>query len=308
MFIPHRGGTMRRLTRPVGTRSFVEALESRRLLSFTPFISLGASPSLIGTVPVGTSSSQGVTLQEKAGVQFTASVGTFLTTEPQSKLVASIAWGDGTTSKGLIKALPNAGIVPLYEVDGTHTYKNPGTYVIKVLVVEPAPTPTASTTIGSPIKLIASWYSRAIVAGKNVLLDGTVQGTYSLAPTAFTLGAGYVFNGSGTAGDLGNVNARGFVIVPGIYPDNTTVTGRAFGTLTLTQVSPLANAVVNSVTLSLIGPPQAATDGFPSTLSYRITSGTGTFAGATGTGTIAVTLNKADGTFTFVLTSITPVV
>jgi hypothetical protein len=297
---------MRRSTRSTGPGSFIEALESRRLLSITPIISVGASPSLIGSAPVS-STNQGVTLHEKAGVQFTASVGTFLTAEPQASLVAHISWGDGTSSKGVIKPLPNAGIVPLYEVDGTHTYQKPGTFLIKVVVIEPGPTPTSPTPVGSPVKLIASWYSHAIVVGKNVLLDGTIKGTYSLAPTAYILGAGYVFNGTGTAGDLGNVNAHGLIFVPVVSPTATALTGRAFGTLTLTQVTPQANAVVNSVTLSVVGPPQTAADGFPSTLSYKITSGTGTFAGATGTGSIAATLNS-DGTFTFVLTSITPVV
>src|SRR5689334_21362013 len=104
---------MRRPTRSTGTGSFIETLESRRLLSITPLISPVASPSLIGTLPIGTNTNQGVTLHEKAGVQFTARVGTFTTTEPQDKLVARIAWGDGTVSKGAIKALPNAGIIPL---------------------------------------------------------------------------------------------------------------------------------------------------------------------------------------------------
>ena len=296
---------MRRPTRTPG--SFIEILESRRLLSITPLISPIASPSLIGTLPIVTNTNQGVTLHEKAGVPFTASVGTFTTTEPQASLVARIAWGDGTASKGVIKALPNAGIVPLYEVDGTHTYQKPGTYLIKVVVLEPGPTPTLPTTIGSPTKLISSWDSRAIVVGKNVLLDGTIKGTYSLAPTAFFLGAGYVFNGTGTAGDLGNVNAHGVVFVPPVFPTATSFAPRAYGTLTLTQVTPLANAIINSVTLSLLGPPQTTTSGFPSTLSYKITGGTGTFTGATGAGTIAATLNS-DGTFTFDLTSITPVV
>jgi len=299
---------MRRREHTVGTRSVVEPLESRRLLSITPILSVGVSPALIGSVPVSTSPTQGVTLHEKAGVSFTAGVGTFTTAAPAEKLIASIAWGDGTTSKGVIVPLPNAGIVPLYEVDGTHTYQKAGNFLIKVTVVQPGPTPMLPTSVGSPIKLIASWYSHAIVVGKNVLLDGTIKGTYSLAPTAFTLGAGYVFNGTGTAGDLGNVNAHGVVFIPAVSPTAASITGgRAFGTLTLTQVGPQASAVVNSVTLSLVGPPQAVTDGFPSTLTYKITGGSGLYAGATGTGTIAATLNS-DGTFSFVLTSVTPVV
>jgi hypothetical protein len=75
------------------------------------------------------------------------------------------------------------------------------------------------------------------------------------------------------------------------------------GTLTLTQTSPSASPVLNSVTLKLIGPIQAGPGTFPTTLTYTIASGTGAFAGATGSGTIAVTLNS-DMTFTFVITSL----
>lgn len=276
--------------------SLVEPLEPRRLLSFTPFISTVASPLLIGTIPVSSTPQQGVILHEQAGVQFTASVGTFLSA-PATNLQASIAWGDGTTSTGAVKPLARVSLAQVrYEVDGTHTYQKPGSFLIKVAVYQPGPTPT------STVRLVTSFFSRALIVGKNVKLDGTLTGKYTLAPTAVTVGAGYVFDGAGTAGDLGIVTAHAFVTTP---PFNTT--GRATGTLTLTQTGPFANALLNSVTLSLLGPPQASSDGFPATLSYKVISGTGMFAGDTGAGTLAATLNP-DGTFTFVLTSISPVV
>jgi hypothetical protein len=196
--------------------------------------------------------------------------------------------------------LKPVGVVGLdeirFEVDGTHTYATPGSFAIRVTVIQPGPTPM------SPVRLIAVLRDRALVtaAAKNVLLDGTINGKYSLAPTAVSIGAGYVFNGTGTAGDLGAVSAHAFVTIPAFIAP-----GHATGTMTLTQVGPMANALLNSVTLALTGPPQPASAGFPATLNFTITGGTGQFAGATGAGTIAVTLNS-DMTFSFAITSVTP--
>ena len=291
-----------------GPSSQVEPLEPRRLLSISPAPAAAVSPMLIGvislpTTPVPTSPTpapQGVTLHETAGVPFTDSVGTFVTIAPASNLRARIAWGDGSATQGTLKSLGIVGVDQIrFEVDGTHTYRRPGTFGIKVTVYRAGPTPLAAS---SPVKLIAAFKSTAIVAPKlPTRLDGTIKGNYSLAPTAADIGAGYVFNGTGTAGDLGAVSAHAFVTLPGFI-----ATGHATGTMTLTQTGPFANALLNSVTLALTGPAQPGFSSFPGTLAYTITGGTGAFAGATGVGTIAVTIN-ADGTFAFVLTSVLPV-
>jgi len=283
--------------------SFVEVLESRQFLTVTPMLAGTVSPLLIGVAPVSAPLNQGVTLHEKAGVPFTASVGTFVTLAPATNLRAAISWGDGTSSQGTLKPIGPVGVDRVrFEVDGTHTYQKPGNFTIKVVVAQPGPTPS------SPIRIITSFKSLAIVTGMNVSLDGTITGKYSLAPTAAFLGAGYVFNGTGTAGDLGAVSAHGVVFIPpGINPSPTAVGSRAMGTLTLTQTGPSASPVLNSVTLSVSGPFQATSDGFPSTLKFTIISGTGAFAGATGAGSIAVTLGT-DMTFSFTLTSLVPAV
>ncbi|HEY8750554.1 MAG TPA: hypothetical protein VIM11_21400 [Tepidisphaeraceae bacterium] len=288
---------MRHATPLTRSGSFIEALESRQLLTVTPFLAISPTPLLIGTVPVTAAPNQGVTLHEKAGVAFTASVGTFVTLAPGTNLHASISWGDGTASVGTLKPVGVVGLDQIrFEVDGTHTYKKVGSFGIKVTVTKPGPTPT------SLVRLVTTFRSRAIVTAvaKNVLLDGQISGKYSLAPTAADIGAGYVFNGTGTAGDLGTVSAHAFVTIPGFN-----ATGHATGTMTLTQTGPMANALLNSVTLALTGPPQAGFSPFPGTLSYTITGGTGAFAGATGAGTIVVTLNN-DLTFNFAITSVSP--
>jgi hypothetical protein len=288
----------RELRRPLPA---IEPLESRRLLSVSP-LAVSAAPISLGPSPLGVPMGQGVTLHEVAGVPFTASVGTFLAPPPGAGLNAFIRWGDGITSRGIIK--PD-GLVSVtqakFEVDGSHTYRRPRNYGINVVVYQPGPTAT------TPTKLIATIKSSAVVIGRNVALDGTIKGTYKLAPTAFSLGGGYVFDGTGTAGDLGDVTAHGFAVLPGPGPTPIPIPYPNFvGTLTLTSTGPTASPVNNSVTLVLSAPsPLVAGASFPTTLHYAISNGTGMFLGATGTGTIAVTLNP-DMTFSFVITSNPP--
>ena len=301
---------MTRNVRTIPTRSLVESLEPRRLLSMSPLVApvTAVSPLLIGTVPVTgpvsstpvapTPAPQGVTLNETVNVPFTASVGTFVTIGPATNLRVRVNWGDGVSSTGTLKPLGIVGIDQIeFEVDGAHTYRRPGTFGVKVIVYRIAPSPLAGT---SPVRIIAAFKSTAVVAGKLTRLDGKITGTYTLAPTAADIGAGYVFNGTGTAGDLGAVSAHAFVTTPGFIS-----TGHATGTLTLTQTGPFANALLNSVSLALTGPPEPGFGPFPGTLTYKIVAGTGAFAGATGAGTLDATLN-ADGTFSFVLTSVLP--
>ncbi|HSZ58903.1 MAG TPA: hypothetical protein VK797_24905 [Tepidisphaeraceae bacterium] len=291
----------------------IEPLEDRRLLSIAPLIG-GASPALmLGPTPISVPVGQGVTLHEKAGVSFTASVGTFVTLAPGTNLHAYIRWGDGTSSQGVVKSDGVVGLDEIkFEVDGTHTYHRPGTFPINVTVYQSGPPGSLA-----PIRLITTIKSSAIVAGKNVALDGTITGKYSLAPVAAIFGGGYVFNGTGTAGDLGAVSAHGVVFLgppAGPLPIPYPIALTAIGTLTLTSTGPSAGAstspVLNSVTLALSPPPtitpaSTTTSTFPPTLHYVITSGTGMFAGVTGTGSIAVTLNP-DMTFSFVMTSTAP--
>jgi hypothetical protein len=248
-------------------------------------------------------SSTGVTLYESAGAAFTGSVGTFTTIGPvgslggQFNLDAQINWGDGSTSSGTLKVVPvihPLGISPLitFEVDGTHSYAAGGTFGIVVTVTQLYPPTTLA-------RLVATIDSTAIVSGSELDLDGTITGTYLLAPVASDIGATYVFNGTGTAGELGPVAAHGIVTLPGFI-----TTDSATGTLTLTSASATAEAG-GSVTLTLTGPTEAGLGSLPSTLNFVITSGTGRFAGASGSGTIAVTLGgTATDAFTFVLTSL----
>jgi hypothetical protein len=242
-------------------------------------------------------SSGGVTLNEIDHKAFTASVGTFITIAPGTNLHANIKWGDGSSSAGTLKAVKVIGLDEIeFEVNGTHTYAEAGIFGIVVTITHPGLTSTSSAEVITTIN------STAIVSQNNLNLDGTITGTYLPAPTAVDVGATYVFNGSGTAGNMGPVAAHGIVTLPGFI-----ATGNASGSLTLTSASATAQAG-GTVTLKLTGPTEAGFGPFPSILHFAIESGTGRFAGVTGTGTIAVTLGNKTSTnaFAFVLTSQAP--
>jgi hypothetical protein len=249
-------------------------------------------------------------LHELPEVSFTADLGNFVADAPASRLSADINWGDGTSSNGMIVA--DGGVaagaagasatVMKYEVDGTHTYKDAGVYPITATVLEQGPTGTTY------VLLLDTFHDTAIVAHGDTNLDGTISGTYLAAPspspvaspTAIILGAEYIFTGTGTAGALGPVAAKGDIVLP----SPVAATGVATGTLTLTSIS-TTPADSGSVTLKLIGPIQKGKGTLPATMSYVITGGTGAFAGATGVGTIAITL-RSDNSFTFDITSLLP--
>ena len=185
-----------------------------------------------------------------------------------------------------------------FDVDGSHTYAKAGTYPIVVIVTQsfgppdlarahPPDRPDQQRRGGRRRRSRPprSWTERS-------------RAPTSPAPTAADLGGLYFFNGSGTAGDLGPVGAAGQVHTPGFI-----TTGRAYGTLTLTQATLGPAAGDNSVTLNLTGPPESGFGPFPSTLGYVIASGTGAFANATGSGTIDVTFVPDTNQFVFAIKS-----
>jgi hypothetical protein len=305
------------LSRPRAVAAPVEPLEGRTLLSAAlahPDPSANwharatavARPAII-VLPVALAPT-GVTLHEVAGVPFTAPVGSFTAATNATGLHAAIMWGDGTPASDgkIVAASPTSSTATTrYSVVGTHIYASAGTFPITAVVTQSLGPPGSA----APVRLVAVIHSSAIVtpAKSNVKLDGTITGTYSLAPTSVLLGALYLFNGTGPAGDMGPVQATGRVQLPPpilTTPQILTSTGRfATGTLTLTSISasPLPGG---SVTLQLISPSPVASSGpFPKVLNYTVTGGTGAFAGATGSGTIDVALDPTGLKFTFTIHS-----
>jgi hypothetical protein len=207
---------------------------------------------------------------------------------------ASIDWGDGTQSAGTFASSTAAG---KSDVIGSHKYTKAGTFDVHVVVTY-GPTPGSGAEF--PTKIVAVIDSTAHVAKRIIGLNGTIAGTYKTPLTNPDAGATYVFTGTGKAGALGPVSLSGSVSLPGFI-----ATGSASGTLTLTTIG-ATPAAGGSVTLKVTGPTEKGFGPFPSTLSFTITGGTGAFANDTGSGTIAVTLDKTAHAFAFVINSLLP--
>ena len=102
------------------------------------------------------SSNGGVTVEEAAGVPFTAAVGFFNSNLSDLNMSATIYWGDGTTSVGKILALPTAGPVGRFEVVGSHSYSQTQSYLVNVIVTAPAVPPVAATQPTPPLLLLVA--------------------------------------------------------------------------------------------------------------------------------------------------------
>jgi hypothetical protein len=120
--------------------------------SLAPVIVIGSFQSKADVItPDG-----GVTLNETAGVTFTAHLGTFQSTLSSSWMTAVISWGDGTQSIGKIIALPTTGPIGGFAVYGSHRYPAPGSYAAHITVtyrVPPSIVSTVATT--TPVIVVA---------------------------------------------------------------------------------------------------------------------------------------------------------
>jgi hypothetical protein len=134
-----------------------------------------------------------------------------------------------------------------------------------------------------------------------VALSGQVSGTWLEQPTIPDVGHTQTLSGSGVVAPLGMAQVSGELHTPGFV-----ARGETTGTITLSNAD-------GSVTLRLVGPPQAGFSPPPSSFQYTITGGTGKFAAASGTGVVtfaeqespplvcppnALCLPLAGGTFT----------
>jgi hypothetical protein len=101
-----------------GTQYFVVAVT----IHDNPVHSTATALSLARVAPTPPSiTAQGQNIQATAGKAFSGGVATFIATDPNAtaaSFMATIAWGDGTTSAGTITADPKGG----FDVTGSHTY------------------------------------------------------------------------------------------------------------------------------------------------------------------------------------------
>ncbi len=105
------------------------------------------------------------------------------TIENATDYSATVNWGDGLSSAGLVAYTGNAGGVNHYTITGTHAYTASGTFATSVIVTDHGGTFTAisggisTTTTLQPLPPIAG-------IGATVNVNGLAAGTTPTAPTA----------------------------------------------------------------------------------------------------------------------------
>jgi hypothetical protein len=112
-------------------------------------------------------------------------------------------------------------------------------------------------------------------SGRRLVLDGTLQGTWSKTQANPDVGGSETLQGWGSTQPLGQVQATGTLQTPGFIRS-----ARATGSLTLSNAQ-------GSVTLRLVGVmgQPGSSSSPPSALRYTVVKGTGQYAQATGSGT-----------------------
>ncbi|HXT59362.1 MAG TPA: hypothetical protein VN699_12055, partial [Pirellulales bacterium] len=101
-----------------------------------------ASPAQVADAPLAAS---GMTISSTEGAAFNGAVATFTDADPNgvaSDYAATIAWGDGQTSAGVISGSQAAG----FTVTGANTYAEEGSYPLSVAISDHGATATAAST------------------------------------------------------------------------------------------------------------------------------------------------------------------
>jgi hypothetical protein len=160
---------------------------------------------------------------------------------------ASIDWGDGTTTPGVITGSGGA-----YAVSGTHTYAGEGTFAVKVTVSDIANAQNASATgtatVGESDVLAGT--GRTFVATQGVLFNGVVA-TFSDTNAANTAGdfTATINWGDSTSSAGVVTGGNGSFTVTGTH--TYTSTGAFSVIITLTDVPP-GSATANTTSSALV--------------------------------------------------------
>jgi len=241
------------------------------------------------------------TFSAPAGVSFTTTVATFtdtLTSAVASDFIATINWGDATTSSGTV-----SGGGGTFQVSGTHTYAAAGTFpVVVTLSDDPPGTATAQTTstahVASGLAVTATNFSVA----ESAPFNGTVA-TFSDSNTALTVAsfAATIAWGDGTttAGTVSGASGSFTVTGQHTYADEGSFTD----TVTVTEVGGGGATASGSGTATvteadvLSGTPRS----FPALANVSFTGTVATFTDADTAnvaGDFTATINWGDGNTT----------
>jgi hypothetical protein len=195
---------------------------------------LGSVTPVVTTVTDAPLTASGTTLQATAGTAFTSVVATFTDANPDADLtqyaVPTIDWGDGQSSAGTI----SQGSSGTFDVTGTHTYADAGTFTASVTVNDVGGNAATARTMAT----VAPAVPTISVVPVSVTYDGQPHGT-----TAEVFGVGNVDLGKATVSFAGGVVPihAGTYSVTAAFPGNS-------------QYAATSVTVANAVTISLATP------------------------------------------------------
>jgi V8-like Glu-specific endopeptidase len=129
-----------------GTHTYVDAGSYAVTVTITDAAGATATASSTAQIADAPLTASGTTLQTTEGARFQGAVASFTDANPNAtpeKFTATITWGDGQTSAGMIMANSQGGFM----VRGTHTYVDAGSDAVTVTITDAAgATATAAST------------------------------------------------------------------------------------------------------------------------------------------------------------------
>jgi hypothetical protein len=177
--------------------------------------SMSISGGSIKVVDAGLKIIQAYPVTATAGVPVTARLATFSDADPNGTVAdytASIKWGDGHTSSGMITVNSTGG----FDVTGTNTYVRTGTYTIRVLITDAGGSNVSARTTATVGAALATFFrppprDTAAFASNQIALAAVLAGWSSQRdyPTR-------IANLLGTGSTRTNRPKSGYFLQPGV--------------------------------------------------------------------------------------------
>jgi hypothetical protein len=231
-----------------------------------------------------TPAGKGITISPPEGQSFSGTVATFTDTgypgNTAADFGASIDWGDGATTAGLV-----SGSAGTFTVSGTHTYADEGSFTVTVILTDDAPgtasaTATSTANVGEGDTLTGLGTTISLPEGRP--FNGLVA-TFSDGSAANTAGdfTASIDWGDGTT-DTGTVSGSGGIFLVGgghAYADEgfftvtVTLTDDSPGTASATATT--AATIAEADTLQAVPQQLTATEGqqFSGTVATFVDNG-----------------------------------